>query len=180
MIILIDQDGVIADIERGFIETWRKMFPNEEYIPLSKRKTHSQRASYKEKEEKFNNVFWSEGFFLNLPIIGGAKKAIEDMREEGYTVKICSAPISFYKFCIPEKYAWIEKNLGTEWVKEVILSRDKTLIHGDILIDDKPEVTGVNTPSWKHVLFEAPYNEHSIKPKIKSDWSNWREVIKNV
>lgn len=32
--------------------------------------------------------------------------------------------------------------MGHEFVEQVILTRDKTLITGDILIDDKPDILG--------------------------------------
>ena len=35
---------------------------------------------------------------------------------------------------------------------------DKTLVRGDVLIDDKPHVTGSNAPTWQHLLYDAPYN----------------------
>lgn len=40
------------------------------------------------------------------------------------------------------QYAWVEKHLGHEFLEQVILTRDKTLITGDILIDDKPDILG--------------------------------------
>ena len=44
--------------------------------------------------------------------------------------------------CVCVQYAWVEKHLGQEFVEQVILTRDKTLISGDILIDDKPDIIG--------------------------------------
>ncbi len=40
------------------------------------------------------------------------------------------------------QYAWVEKHLGYDFLEQVILTRDKTLIAGDILIDDKPDILG--------------------------------------
>lgn len=44
--------------------------------------------------------------------------------------------------CVYVQYAWVEKHLGHEFLEQVILTRDKTLITGDILIDDKPDILG--------------------------------------
>ncbi len=83
-------------------------------------------------------------------------------------VFICTSPIKHYKHCPYEKvsrfsvsqhlfcslnkllpflflfaqYAWVEKHLGYDFLEQVILTRDKTLIAGDILIDDKPDILG--------------------------------------
>lgn len=40
------------------------------------------------------------------------------------------------------QYAWVEKHLGHEFLEQVILTRDKTLISGDLLIDDRPDILG--------------------------------------
>lgn len=44
--------------------------------------------------------------------------------------------------CVCVQYAWVEKHLGHEFLEQVILTRDKTVITGDILIDDKPDILG--------------------------------------
>lgn len=44
-------------------------------------------------------------------------------------------------FACPQ-YAWVEKHLGHDFLEQVILTRDKTLVTGDILIDDKPDILG--------------------------------------
>jgi hypothetical protein len=39
-------------------------------------------------------------------------------------------------------------------VKKIILTGDKTVVQGDILIDDKPSVTGINPkPTWDHINY---------------------------
>lgn len=40
------------------------------------------------------------------------------------------------------QYAWVERHLGPEFLDKVILTRDKTIVSGDILIDDKPDILG--------------------------------------
>ena len=39
-----------------------------------------------------------------------------------------------------EKYQWVEKYLGKSAVSQLMLTKDKTIVHGDILIDDKPMI----------------------------------------
>ena len=60
----------------------------------------------------------------------------------GHEVFICTAPLTNYENSVLEKYKWVEKNFGHEWIKKIILTKDKTLIKGDILIDDNPEIFG--------------------------------------
>lgn len=42
----------------------------------------------------------------------------------------------------PIQYRWVEQNLGPEFVERIILTRDKTVVMGDLLIDDKDNIQG--------------------------------------
>jgi len=177
-IILVDMDNILADFEAKFLENWKKKFSHHPYVSLEKRKTFRIKEDYpnglkKEVEE----IFSTPGFFENLNIISGGKEALEKMQALGHDVFICTSPISKYENCVLEKYRWIEKNLGFEWTKKIIMTKDKTLVFGDILIDDKPEHIGLRRPAWKHVLFEAPYNKH-VKNKLRITWSNWEKILR--
>ncbi len=81
-----------------------------------------------------------KGFILGLPPIEGGLQAVKDMLSSGIDVRICTSPFAHYsghEHSFFEKYEWIEKNLGSDWVERVILTRDKTLVRGEFLIDDK-------------------------------------------
>ena len=60
--------------------------------------------------------------------------------------------------------------------KKTIITKDKTIITGDLLIDDKPEVTGSQEPTWEHILYSQPYNK-DVKSKRRITWENWKPVI---
>ena len=66
--------------------------------------------------------------------------------------------------------------LGNDWIRNIILTNDKTVVKADILIDDKPVITGVENPEWEHIIFDQPYNRQ-IKDKRRIDWGNWKSVI---
>lgn len=176
-IILVDMDGVLADFETGFSKEWRKKFPNHPYVPLNERRIYSLTESYPNGlEEDIRSIFSAPGFFENLKIIAGGKAALLKMQALGHNVLICTSPISKYENCVLEKYQWVEKNLGFDWTKKIILTKDKTLVFGDFLIDDKPEHSGLKQPAWKHVLFDAPYNKQ-VKARLRITWDNWEKIL---
>ena len=41
------------------------------------------------------------------------------------------------------------KHLGRDATNRLILTKDKTLVHGSLLIDDKPRILGAVKPRWK-------------------------------
>jgi len=80
--------------------------------------------------------------------------------------------ISHYIHCVPENYTWIERHFSKEWVKRIIVTKDKTLVSGDYLIDDRPNPEkGVLDPLWEHILFHQKYNKSITKERI----CNWKE-----
>lgn len=110
------------------------------------------------------------------PPIEGGLEALCALASQGQMVFICTSPLSQYDPCVLEKYQWVDRHLGKDWVRRVILTPDKTMVKSDFLIDDKPEITSVATPSWEHILYTQPYNQQ-ITSKRRLTWQNWRAVL---
>lgn len=95
---------------------------------------------------------------------------------------ICTSPIKKYRYCPYEKYAWVEKHFGPEFLEQIVLTRDKTVVSADLLIDDRPDITGAEqNPTWEHVLFTACHNKHlQLKPPSRRlhSWSDdWKAIL---
>jgi 5'-nucleotidase len=181
LIVLVDQDGVLADFEKAFHDQFLRTFPSIPSIPANEREQFYVSSDYLKRYPNINKnllfgISRKKGFFLNLPPIKGAINAVQEMVEMGIDVRICTTPITDYDHCVVEKYQWVEKHLGKEFTSRLILTRDKTLIFGDVLIDDRPSIQGILTPQWKHILFDAPYNQH-VKSVRLNDWRQWKEVV---
>jgi 5'-nucleotidase len=177
MIVLIDQDGPLAKFEEGFLRIWSAKHPDEVAIPLCERTQFYIKDDYPDSiKTKVSSIYEEPGFIANLDIVDGAKEAVLEMLAADIDVRFCTAPLSNYENCVGEKYIWIEKHFGRELTNRVIFSKDKTLIHGDFLIDDRPTVEGICKPEWKHIIFDAPYNK--LQPgKRLHQWQDWRAVI---
>lgn len=177
MQILVDMDGVLADFEAGFLARWRALHPELPYIPLDERQDFYLEKDYpKEHRPRVFAIFTSPGFFRELPLVPGGKAAIEAMRDLGHDVSICTSPLKAYKNCVLEKYEWVEEHLGFGWTGRIILLKDKTLVRGDVLIDDRPRIIGAMTPQWEHVLYDQPYNRRE-NDKRRLTWENWQSVL---
>lgn len=176
MLILIDQDGVLADFAGGFERAWRASGQAHPAIPLQQRRSFYLREDYPAAlRETVEAIYTTPGFFRELSPIAGAVEAVHALLAQGHQIGICTSPLDQYRHCVTEKYEWVERHLGPAFVSRLILTKDKTLVHGDVLIDDKPEVTGLRTPDWRHVVYDQPYNRHVTGPRLT--WANWREVL---
>jgi len=57
------------------------------------------------------------------------------------------------------------------------MTTDKTTVRGDVLIDDKPKISGSQRPAWQQILFTAPYNT-SVNDKPRLDhWKDWEQAV---
>ncbi|GAB1577395.1 5'-3'-deoxyribonucleotidase [Bordetella petrii] len=177
MLILLDQDGVLADFEHAFLAAWRQRHPDIEPV------AYEQRQSFRILEDyppalraRAEAIYTAPGFIRNLPPVAGAIEAYRELTALGMDVRICSSPLHQFENCVAEKYLWVERHLGRAATERLILTRDKTLVRGDLLIDDKPRITGAVRPSWRHIIYDAPYNrQETDRPRLT--WANWRNVL---
>jgi len=181
MRILVDMDGVMTDFHGG---VWNE---------LAKRETLIERFPMPEPimdfyaedcyddpwfKENVREIQRSEGFFEKLPEINGCVKALHNL-EKDFEVFICTAPLLENPTCTNEKLKWVDMHLGGDWIRRTIITKDKTVIDGDFLIDDKPLITGVSDePIWQRIIFDQPYNKNVVGRRI--NWENYREVINNI
>jgi len=177
MIVLVDQDGPLADFERGFLECWQRQYPGAFSIPYEARRSFYLRDEYPPHLRTWvDGIYCAPGFYRSLPPTPGCVEAMREMLDLGLDVRICTAPLTRYEHCVLEKYQWTEEHLGHAFTKRMIVTKDKTLVRGAYLIDDRPTVEGTLKPEWEHVLFDCPYNSQ-IPRKRRLNWSNWREIL---
>jgi 5'-nucleotidase len=176
MIILMDLDDVLAHYEGGFLREWRTRHPDMPYVPLEDRRTFRNEDQYPaELGALIREIPAALGFHRSLPLIPGAREALTDLASR-HDVFICTRPFSDYENCVLEKYEWVEEHLGRRWTERMILTRDKTLVHGDILIDDNPEPEGIRVPTWEHIIFDRPYNR-SVNGKRRITWTSYQTIL---
>jgi 5'-nucleotidase len=175
-IILIDQDGVVASYNARLFEILSQTVPEFVQLPHAAHRHFETADNYPEKYRSLmEDIVHAPGFFRTLPPIDGAVHALHDLLSRGYDVRICTAPKRQFKNCVTEKLEWIKEHLGQEYAERTIITRDKTLVRGDYLIDDKPKITGVLVPQWEHLIFDQPYNKTSVGRRL--DWSTYKEIL---
>lgn len=173
---LIDMDGVIANFDKALLDKFQKTYPNKPFISLENRTSFYVKDDYpKEDQPLIEEIYTTQGFFLNMEPIEGSIKALYEIQKAN-EIFLCTSQLTKNPHCVPEKYEWIKKYLGKDWINKIVITKDKTIIQGDYLIDDKPKITGIQTPTWEHILYSQPYNVH-IQDKQRLTWKNWREFL---
>ncbi|WP_444665406.1 5' nucleotidase, NT5C type [Cellulomonas sp. CW35] len=179
LIVLVDMDGVVVDFAAGFWQRWADRWPHapgREYADLSRFYVDDQVPA--DWRAAARDLVCEAGFFADLPAVDGAAAALHAMLEHAWDVRICTAPILANPTCTSDKLAWVEQHVGDGWSERVIVTKDKTLVRGDVLVDDRPTVLGALEPTWRHVLFDATYNRAVLGAGVRLErWSRWAEIL---
>ncbi len=183
LVVLVDFDNTIADFDEGFLRRWRQLFPDRPYVQQTGRRTFKvdDETVYNPYKTDVRAIIGADGFIAGLPPRDGAVQALQEMLAAGNEVFICTAPLSQPLPNVPEKYQWVAQYLGEDWAKHrIIVSKDKTLVVGDVLIDDNPgEITGKRAPQWSRVIYDRVYNQQ-VPGRRLMHWSNWRTQLEGL
>ncbi len=160
--VLVDMDGVLAGFDKEVLNRIEARYP---HIPLlGARQNFYVSDDYPEHAQLVRELSDEQGFFDSLPLVDDALEGWERIIDLGYKPRICSSPISTNPNSRIEKLDWLRRHFtpvfGSVVVEQAIITKDKHEVDGIALIDDRPEIRHANEASWKHVIFDQPYNQH--------------------
>jgi 5'(3')-deoxyribonucleotidase len=126
-----------------------------------------EEVGIKLREQMFNTPgFWHDQFPYR-----GSIQALRNLQNK-YSIYIATKPI-YNDICINEKIDWLKVHLPFINQDNIIFCRDKSILSGDILVDDEPghllKFTG------KRILFIQPYNTDYVK-SFNYCAGNWKEL----
>lgn len=178
MNILVDMDGVICEWDAAYDEALDLHGEAAANIPRTEGRVAFNLNEGRTPAEKkiIKSIMCQPGFYAELRPIFGARTALKEMLALGHDVRIVTSPWASNPTCASDKLNWVRRHLGESWSARTVITNDKTLVSGDVLIDDRPDVTGRDVPSWRHVLFSQPYNRDVDRPRINK-WSEWKDVL---
>lgn len=171
MILLHDLDGTHVDWQVKFDSTLRSQNPGTDFPFLKDNLDWDMTKTLDEQGVlAVRRAMETPGFYADLEPYEGSVEAIHALEEMGHTNFFVSSPYINNATCASDKFDSVKKHYGAFFAKRLILTNDKTTVRGDILFDDKPEITGVFKPVWEHVVYEQSYNRHLLgdRKSIKS------------
>lgn len=101
-------------------------------------------------------------WFATLEPTPGALEGLNRLAEHPAVgeVFICTKPMEKNITCRDDKAHWVTRYLGTDWTQRLILAPDKSMVRGDVLLDDAPKKPWVvpGRAEWAPVVYPTPWN----------------------
>ena len=165
MKIFIDMDDVIADAVDRFLEWYRRDFGvNFTKADLYGTKLH---AIVPEEHRKIVKEYpLQKGFFKDLPVIENSREVIKELNNR-FDVYIASAAMEFPN-SLNDKYEWLDLHFPFIPWKRRIFCGDKSILKGDVLIDDHD--FNLSVFEGRSIVFTAPHNVTDAKYERMNNW----------
>ena len=132
--VYLDMDGVLAD----FFGEWAKLDGKNHYKDIG------------DTEKTLQMVREHPTFWVDLPVLPGAKELIATVIKNYGEYRICTKPLDGDPRCKPGKLEWIKKHLSDMPPAEILIESDKSKFamsngNPNILVDDY----GKNIDAWR-------------------------------
>jgi 5'-nucleotidase len=182
-VVLIDMDNTLVNFSKKFEEVWLRKHPEKDldhstYFMWDAVKHHYSPEELVAVRREMEDMMCAKDFFRSMEAMEGAAEAFSELRRVGFSVWVCTSPWVDSEYSIGDKDAWCKKHLDEK--THLITTQDKTMIRGDVLIDDKPTISGLMRPKWTQVLYDRPYNRQETDRKRIERWRDAVNVVLSV
>jgi 5'-nucleotidase len=97
-------------------------------------------------------------WFRNLPLVDGARDGLNDLVDCGHEVWLCTKPLEANLWCRDGKAEAVRTHLGPEWERRLIITPDKSMVEGHLLLDDAPKREWFGRARWAPVIYPTTWN----------------------
>lgn len=146
--ILVDMDGVLADVYHRFFELHEEDF--------GKRLSIQDITGLKEAEAFPNQLQWvnSPGFFRTVPVMSGSQQGLMRLNDN-FDVVVVSMATEFPK-SLTDKQLWLIDHFPFINWKQMVFCGCKDIIQADIMIDD--HLKNLDNFNGETIMFTQPHN----------------------
>jgi 5'-nucleotidase len=165
MRILIDMDDVIADALERFLEWYERDFG----VRYSRADLHGTKLHLLVPEDRRRIVKQyphQKGFFKDLPLIEHSREVVEELNNR-FDVYVASAAMEF-PYSLLDKNEWLDRYFPFIHWKRRILCGDKSVLKGDVLIDDHD--FNLSVFDGRAIMFTASHNVNETKYERLNSW----------
>jgi len=165
--ILVDMDGVMADVYAQFIKMEYEETGNK--IDISTLDGKKEKEAFPHYDKHIN----TKGFFRTVPVMPGSIEVLKYLSEK-YRILIVSS-CTEYPDSPKEKIEWLNQYFPYISWERMIFCGDKDSIVGDIMIDDHAD--NLDVFDGKKILFTQPHNTE-IKDSKYERADSWEQIKK--
>ncbi len=165
--ILVDMDGVLADVYPRFFELYEQ--------ETGQIKIMDDVIGLKEGEAFPELYRWVEtpGFFRTIPVMADSQRVLK-LLNKTYEILVISMATEF-PVGLTDKQLWINDNFPFISWKQVVFCGNKSLIPADLMIDD--HFKNLDHFKGETIIFMQPHNVYNTDHQHKTV-SSWSEIEK--
>lgn len=181
--ILIDCDGVLSDFNHSCVNLINDKLGLNHTTDDIKTWDTFKHFGVKEQEHILDNAINNENFCKNMPVLPGAKQAVERLRRDYGDVYVVTAHHKAQMWVF-ERTHWLEHHFGITR-SHLVYTHAKEVVKGDVLIEDSAK----NLTKWTRefdkgipILWDRSYNQHSDVSEIPNltRVSSWNDVFETL
>ena len=177
MRVLLDLDEVINTMTHHWIETLNCIYGTT--VKFNDIKEWDMKEAFPTlTEEEIYNPLNLQAFWNGVKVMDGAKEGINNLLSLGHEIYIVT---SAHPDTIKWKAEWLQRELPEIPWSHVIVANNKSLIKGDILVDDG--LHNLCDGEYIKILFDKPWNRKVDRRKITDiihRVHNWDEIVKMI
>lgn len=172
MRVFIDMDDVIADAAGRFLEWYERDF-GIRYSPEDLKGTKIHNIIPEEHRLKVKEYPFHADFFKDLPVIENSIEIVKKLNNR-FEVYIASAAMEF-PYSLDHKNIWLDEHFPFIPWKRRIFCGDKSVLRGDILIDD--HAFNLSVFSGRSIMFSSAHNLNETKYERLNNWLEAKELF---
>lgn len=172
MRILIDMDDVIADTVERFLEWYERDF-GIRYSLAALNATKLYNIIPEENRKTVKQYPFHLDFFKDLPVIDNSIEVIRELNNR-FEVYVASAAMEF-PHSLDHKNAWLDEHFPFIPWKRRIFCGDKSVLKGDILIDDHD--FNLSVFQGRPIMFSSPHNLNETKYERLNNWLEAKKLF---
>jgi len=158
-VLLLDMDGPLADFDLHFWHRCQEQgFTFDVHGPaFQAHRYFTEHIPNRAERRKARAMVDQAGWFAELPVTPGAVEGVASLLDAGFDVWVCTKPLEANPTCHSDKAQWIARHFPA-LTDRLIIAPDKSMVRGDVLLDDAPHPAWFGRSAWRPVIFDAPFN----------------------
>lgn len=166
--ILVDMDGVLADVYTRFFELHERI--------NGERLTINDVAGKLEAEAFPDQVGWvtTPGFFRSVPVMPGSTEGLKLLNNKYHIIVVSLA--TEFPVSLTDKQLWLHEHFPFISWKQIVFCGDKNLIKADIMIDDHPK--NLDSFEGETIMFTQPHSLYqNFRHKRVGSWDEINKIL---